>query len=68
MAELVSPRSLVSQSYFRTYFPRLSEHFVELFDNTELRENEFNRYTNPLWLSPRLKAIIALTQVGVELI
>nr|AAK02057.2 toposome [Tripneustes gratilla] len=41
-------------SYVEIYFPRLAQTFVEPFDNAELREREFNRYTNPLWLSPRI--------------
>ncbi|XP_071488082.1 major yolk protein-like [Diadema antillarum] len=49
-------------SYVQIYFPRLSRTFVEMFDNAELREREFNRYTNPLWLSPDYRKFIEVIQ------
>nr|BAD54839.1 major yolk protein [Strongylocentrotus intermedius] len=49
-------------SYVEIYFPRLSQTFVEPFDNVELREREFNRYTNPLWLSPKIHTYLDLVK------
>nr|AAQ17121.1 toposome [Paracentrotus lividus] len=49
-------------SYVEIYFPRLSQTFVEPFDNVELREREFNRYTNPLWLSPKINNFIEMVK------
>ncbi|XP_054770132.2 major yolk protein-like [Lytechinus pictus] len=49
-------------SYVEVYFPRLSQTFVEPFDNVELREREFNRYTNPLWLSPMIDTYLEIVR------
>nr|AAK57983.1 vitellogenin [Pseudocentrotus depressus] len=49
-------------SYVEIYFPRLSQTFVEPFDNVELREREFNPYTNPLWLSPKIHTYLEMVK------
>lgn len=41
------------QSALQVYAPHMKEYFSEMFENTELRQREFSRYSHPLWLSPK---------------
>ncbi|XP_077986418.1 major yolk protein-like [Glandiceps talaboti] len=43
-------------SFMKVYHPEITKRWINFFDNMEwlpFNENHFNRYTNPIWLSPR---------------
>ncbi|XP_071802089.1 major yolk protein-like [Asterias amurensis] len=52
------------KSFLQVYNRRFVN--VDLFDNLEIREQEYNRYFNPLWLSPRIGGFLGTTKVHQE--
>ncbi|XP_070582280.1 major yolk protein-like [Ptychodera flava] len=46
----------VVMSYLRVYFPAVTERWIDFFDNMDwepVHEDKHNRYSNPIWLSPK---------------
>ncbi|XP_033098851.1 major yolk protein-like isoform X2 [Anneissia japonica] len=41
------------QSYLEIYYPNMIGYYSGLFEDAEIRKREFNRYTNPIWLSTK---------------
>ncbi|XP_072015686.1 major yolk protein-like [Amphiura filiformis] len=50
------------KSFLQVYTPQLLDYFSDMFDNNELRERDFSRYSNPLWLSPTFDDFLEVTK------
>merc|ERR1711962_1808054 len=60
--------SWISHPAIKSFLKVYSRRFVnvDVFDNVELREHEFNRYFNPLWNSPQIGQFLETTKMHQE--